>query len=174
MRAVEAGDLRAGVRRRPAFGQRDAQGAGGDHRAGRDRRRSGVRLVRCGLAEGEGQDGPEQSGGQRQAEEHEGGRATALHCPGDLAGGAHPDWSKPLGEDSSKPPPDEGLGWAFSVVCGLGLATGRGAGVGVGVGVGLGVAWTGVTGEGVVAGDGDVVTAVCGAGATTAVFARAL
>jgi hypothetical protein len=62
------------------------------------------------------------------------------------------------------------LGWAFTVVCGLGLATGRGAGVGVGVGVG--VAWTGVTGEGVV--DGDGVTAVCGAGATTAVLARAL
>ena len=125
-------------------------------------------LVRGGLAEGEGQDDAEQSGGQRQAEEHEGGRVTALHRSGDLAEGAHPDWSKPLGEDSSKPPPEGCLGWDVSVVCGLGLATGRGAGVGVGVGVD----WTGVTGAGVVAGGGAVVTAVCGAGATTAVLAR--
>src|SRR5436190_12073294 len=96
---------------------------------------------------------------------------TALHRRSDVAQGAHPDWSKPLGEDSSKPPPEEGVGRAFSVVCGLGLATGRGAGVGVGVGAG--VAWTGVTGAGVVAGAGAAVTAVCGAGATTAAFARA-
>jgi hypothetical protein len=88
-----------------------------------------------------------------------------------VAQGAHPDWSNPLAEDWSKPPPEEGLGLAVSVVCGFGLATGRGAGVGVGVGAG--VVCTGVTGAGVVTGAGADVTVVCGAGAATADFARA-
>lgn len=91
---------------------------------------------------------------------------TALHRPGDVAGGAHPELSKPLAEVWSKPPPEGCLGWAVSVVCGL--ASGAGAGVGVGVGV----AWIGVTGAVVVVGAGGGAIAVCGARATTADLAR--